>query len=314
MGVTVESIFVKSLSLIDELLPTGAYEASKVADYKGRTPSLVDMIQKELYRSGDLYSQYELSRTPILNMLGQSSNFDIQEYKGVELTFETMNDSYGGVKSYYFECDGGNGAVYIEDYTSGWNTLAAINLVNTGTGFVAYKGAVTPTTGATKSRIRFAGSYYYRTINRALFNYPFESGKEPVYAPWVKVTLPSTVKSIDKVIVEYETQQYNADDSYKIERSGNTQYLYVDYFFNGKLRVQYKPVPTTITATTDTLQVDDITANVIAYGLAKWFMAAEENQYLAKLFNDKFNELKAESNLKQPSGVVQIKDYYGTSF
>jgi hypothetical protein len=312
MSVTVESIFIKSLALIDELLTTGAYDSNKVADYKGRTPALVDMIQKELYRTGDLSSQYEISRYPITNMLGDQYN--VEEYTAVEdKTYEAVNDSNGSVKAYYFESDSNNGAVYIEDYTSAWNTLATINLTNTGIGFVTYKGLVTPTTGATKSRIRFSGSYYYKTVNRALFNYNFEFGKSPDYMAWVRIALPTDVKSIEKVVLEYPNQNYSYD-AYKIETVGNRQYLYVAYSFDGKIRVQYKPVPTTITANTDTLLIDDVTAQCIAYKLASIFMASEQNEYLASVFMEQFNQLKAESSIKQPTGEVGIIDYYGTTF
>lgn len=305
---TVETIFVKALALIDELLPSGVYDPAKVADYKGRTVALVDMCQKELFKAGDYFKIHELAWYPAGNMLGYESGFDITEFVGHDLTYETPK---AGAKAYYFEADSNGGTAYIEDYTGTWNTLATINLVNTTSGFVPYKGAVTPTGGATKSRIRFSGTNYYKTVNRALFDTSFENGKIPVYQPWVKVALPTDVKRIDQVIIEYPEQKYARDSVYKIEWSGTRQYLYIQYYFKGKIRVQYKPVPTTITATTDTLEIDDITAQLISFYLAENFAAAEQNDYLAGLFKNKYNELKNESFFKQPIGNAEIIDVYG---
>lgn len=312
MAILVSELFGKMLALIDELLPNGSYDASKVADYQGRFPKLVDMVQKELLKVGDYYGIHEFSRYPTPNMFGHSVGFDIQEYKANEdLIFECVNDSLGGVKAYYFEADSGDGTAYIEDYTGSWNILATVNLTNTGDGFVAYKGAVTPTVGATKTRIRFSGSYYYRVVNRALFNIPFESGKIPDYQPFVKITLPTAVKSIDSVVAEYPERQYSKDSFYKIEKSANRQYLYIDYYFKGEVRVQYIPIPSIITALTDYISIDDVTANLICYKVASIIMASEQNEYLAGMFLEIYNELKQEASIKQPAGTTEIVDIYG---
>lgn len=304
---TLNEIFIKSLALIDELLPSGARDPGKTADYAGKAPALADMIQKELLRSGDLYKIHEISRTPIPNLLGFITGFDIHEFKGNELIFEAPNDQFGSVKAYYFEVDA-PGTIYVEDFNGTWNILATINANPTDSGFTAYKGIVTPSLGATKSRLRFEGNYYYRTINRAMFSIPFQTA--PDYMPWLKIELPIDVKSIDQVITEYPERQYTKDSNYKIEWNGTRQDLYINYYYAGKIRVQYKPVPTTITSLTDNLELDDITCQLIAYGLAMNFMAAEQNEFLTRLFKDKFNILKAENYIKQPVGSIQIVDVY----
>jgi len=306
---TVQSIYKKALALIDELLPSGAIDSGKTEDYAGKAPSIVDMLQKELMKNGDLYKIYEIACSPIPNMLGLTTGFDIQEFKGQELTFECINDKYGGVKAYHFEVDGPC-TVYIEDYTNTWNVLATINATPTVNGFTPYKGTVTPTSGATKSRIRATGTYYFRILNRGLFNYPVQVA--PDYMPWVKVDLPTDVKTIDQVITEFPERQYSKDSNYKIEWEGNRQSLYLNYYYIGKVRVQYKPIPTEITSLNDNLEIDEITSQIIAYGLAMHFMAAEQNEFLTKLFRDKFNILKSETFVKQPVTIEQITDVYSS--
>lgn len=312
MSYTIEQLFTRACSLIDSLKVDGTVDASTTADYRGRTLTLVDMAQKELIRQADNYKIYELSRKPVQSMFGFMGGFGIDEYKANEdLKFEVSNDSYGGVKAYYFEADASTGTAYIEDYTGQWNILATIALANTGLGFVAYSGAVTPTNGATKSRIRFTGPYYYKVTNRALFNLAFQANKVPVYRPWVPIELPTDVKMIDQVITEYPPLKYENELFYKIEWSGNRQTLYIDYYFEGKVRVQYKPIVTAPTSMSDLVMVDDVTAQAISYFLAMNFVATEQNEYLTGLFKAQYDRLKAEANIKQPSGTIGIIDVYG---
>jgi hypothetical protein len=305
MSVTVENILIRALALIDELTTTGTRDTTKTADYAGKTPALVNMYQKELLRTSDLCDIYEVARKPINNELGEG--FTYEEYLATESIYEANKPAY----AYYFESDSNSGVAYIEDYNGGWNTLATVVMSNTTDGFIAYKGRVPPTAGATKSRIRFTGSYYYRTVNRALFNVPFESGKNPDYGAYVKITLPTDTKYIESVKLEYENKQYSNDDMYKIERNGNLQYLYVAYEFEGKIRVEYKPIPTAITSLTDNLQIDDMTADLIAYKLASTFMLSEQNIDACDRLKNDYDNLKREANRKQPIGATEIVDYYG---
>lgn len=312
MSYTVSDLFTRACSLVDSLKNDGSVDTSTTADYKARTLTLVDIAQKDLIRNADYYKQYELSRNPIESMYGYKSGFDIVEYFGnQDLSLEINNNKYGEVTSYYFESDSNTGVVYIEDFTSGWNTLATINLSNTGLGFKTYKGSVSGTNGATRSRIRFTGANYYKIINTALFNHNFESGKIPDYAPFVKIQLPNDLKSIDKVIIEYPDLKYTHDSIYKIEWENNRQSLYIDYYYAGKIRIQYKPIPAVLTSFNDTILIDDITAQAIIYFLAMNFVATEQNEYLTAFFKNNYERLKSESFIKQPQGQTLIQDYYG---
>lgn len=303
MAVTAQEVFNITCALIDEMLDTGLLNESDVISYRAKTPSILTVLQAELIKPGDIFSTFEISNKPVENVLGYKSNFDIQAFEGTELTFECNHPA----KSYYFEIDD-TATVYIEDYTNDWNTLETVSATSTN-GFTAYKGVVTPTSGATKSRLRFGGSYYYRCVNRALFNVPFASDeKVPVYRPWVRKQMPSDFKSMDEIINEHPVRQYSKDSGFKWEGKRD---LYIDYYYDGNIRVVYRPVPSAITLITDTMQVDDVTARtVVPYGLAAHLLLTE-NADSASFFQERYEELKAVESKEQPSSHEQITNVYG---
>lgn len=311
MSYTIQDLFNRACALVDEIKTDGTVNTSSTADYKGRALLLYDLAQKDLGFVADYFKRYELGIKNPENMLSEDS-FSIQPYDTTEdLTFEAVNGDNGGVKSYYFEADSNGGTAYIEDYTGAWNTLKTISLVNTGTSFVAYTGTVTPTSGATRSRIRFTGSYYYLTVNRALFNLSFETtAKIPVFQPWVKIQLPTDLRAIKKVITE-TNGKYLPEPTTKIETDNNRQSLYVDYNFEGKLRIEYAPNATAPTAMSDTVLLDDSTAIAVCYYLAMSFVSTEQNEYLTGLFKGQYDNAKFALSKKQPIGFTNIVDYYG---
>ena len=309
MAYTVEDIFKRACSLVDSLTDAGDIDASTTADYRGRSLTLVDMCQKELLKVSDNYSKYEIALRSIPNLLGVNNYFDVREYKGVEdVSIEAINDEVGSVRAYYFESDGSSGTVYIEDYTTQWNVLDTITLSNTTKGFQAYSGLVTPSTGASKSRIRFSGSFYYKYVNVALYSYPLVT--VPAYKQWIPVELPVDLKEIDNVVFDAYDGVYTNEPSYKIEWEGNRQTIYVDYTLQGTLRVEYRPYPVAPTAFTDTISVDDMAAQCIVYYLAMNFIGTEQNEDLRNQFRSQYENLKLEVSRKQPESQVPLLDYY----
>lgn len=279
---------------------TGLIDATKTARYAVRSPGLITMWQNELSRSGELFNKYEISCKPIPNML--SSGFDITEHTDADLTYEATEQC----KAYSFEVDG-EATIYIEDLTSVWNVLATIVVPNTITTFTNYKGIVTPTTGATKSRIRFSGSYYYKTVNRALFDYPLKLAQVPSYAEWLLYQMPADFKSVSQIVDESPISGYENNSDFKWEGKKD---LYVNYEYEGTIRIVYKSIPIVITALSQTLQIDDITCESGAYFLAAHLIVVEDPAS-ASFFNERFMELKQESKIKQPSAETQILNMYG---
>lgn len=298
-----QEVFNISMALIDEYLDSGLVSAADTITYSAKTPSLLNLLQAELIKQGDLFSTYEISNYPVTNLLGFISNFDVKQYEGTELTYEAT----GSVKSYYFEVDR-PATVYVEDFTTVWNILATVNAVPTASGYTAYKGLVTPTTGATKSRLRFAGSYYYRTINRAMFGASFALVADiPNYEPWVPIIMPTDFKSVNEVIEEFPERQYQNISNYKWEGRNK---LYINYYYMGKIRVVYRPVPIAITTLTDSMQLDDVTCRtIVPCGLAAMLLI-QENASVASFFQSRFEELKQTAGKQPPAASEQITNIY----
>lgn len=319
MSTTVNQIFNITMDLMDERTDAGTLINSDVVSYRVKTYNILNLLQAELLKQGSIYSEYSISNKPFKNELGYRAGFEVEEFIGTDKSFEANSIA----KAYYFEADN-IGTVYIEDYTGSWNTLATVSTTASSNGFIAYKGVVTPTSGATKSRIRFSGTNYYRNVNRALFNIPFLSNSDvPDYRPWVKKTMPTDFKSVDQIVSEYVDYsnnvigQYTKDASYKWEGRNN---LYIDYYFDGNIRITYQPVPSLLTFSgtgdssadlNQTLLVDDITARtILPYGLAAHLLLTE-NSASAAFFNQRFEELKFAGTRQQAASAEQIFNMYG---
>jgi hypothetical protein len=302
MSVTAQEVLNIVYALGNELDDNG--QPDDTTDLEVRTPGILTALQAELIKEGDIYSTYEIACKPATNLLGDTKGYEYEEFTGEDITKEAS----GSVKAYYFEVSD-DATVYIEDFTSGWNVLATITCAPTTSGFTAYRAKVTPTTGATKSRIRFSGTNRYLFVNYALFSLPFASnGDVPTYRQLYKVTMPTDFKSVDQIVNEYPIQQYNSDTAYKWEGFKD---LYVNYDYEGVIRIIYRPIPSTITALTDSLQVDDVTArSVIPWGLAME-LYKEANQTKFAYFERRYREMKSLATIKQPVSEKQTVNVYG---
>lgn len=307
MATTAQQVFIQAMSLADEMTDTiNVVNASDTASYLARTPGILTLLQAELIRSGDLYKTFEFSRKPLPPLGGVGSGFDYVQYTGDELII----DSEGSVRVYTIDIDG-EATVYVEDTVDGstWNTLATISATDPTTrNYTTYSGVVTPTSGATRSRFRFGGTYEYTFTNYAMFKESIKTARIPAYAPWVKVTLPSDFKSLDQVVSEYPEGQYGRDKFYKWE---NATDLYVDYSFEGTFRINYRPIPAVVSTMSQNLDLDDVTCRtLLPYGLTAELFK-EENEMIAKFARARYVELKQASMLRKPSTSQDIVDVYG---
>lgn len=305
MPETVSNIILKARALLDEYSDEGVLiPESEVIDLQTKSIPLVDMAQKELYKIGKLYKTFEFANKPAPNLLGMFSNFDIVEFIGTTQYYPSENGVVGA-KAYYFEVDG-PGTVTIQEKQSGtWTTLTTIT--PTATTMTAYKGSISPVDTSNPIRLVFSGTTFYRHVNRALYSYPFASDRIPTYRPWFKVSMPSDFRTVDQIVNEYPTRQYQRDTNYKWEGYKD---LFVNYYYEGLIRIVYKPVPVTITSVTDTLEIDDITAQAIVYYVAAR-LAPFENKELVSFFESKYEELKRENTNDMPTSEVDIEDFYG---
>lgn len=298
MSVTALQIFEHTMALMDELNDDGTV-ADNTADYRARSPRIINVLQNELMPVGDLYKTHEISNSYIENQLGE--HFDIIEHEDSDLIYEAI-----GSKAYYFEVDG-EATVYVEEEIAGvWTALTTVSAPNTVTSFTAYKGSLTPSSTSNKVRLRFSGTKYYRTNNRALFAYSFNT--VPDYRPWIKKQMPTDFKSIDQIIAEYPDKQYVINNDYKWEGKRD---LYINYSYNGSLRIIYKPILTPITTINDTLEIDDMTAyNILPWGLGQALLATE-NPSLSDFMGQKYDEAKRSQSPEVPASEQPIEDKYG---
>ena len=298
---TVQQIYENAMDIMNKKTIAGTIDANSTSFYKARALGIINLWSYEVSRNGDLYKTFEVANKPSVPLGGVMSGFDYLEYVGEEI----IKDYIGSCKNYYFEVDG-EATVYIEDYTTQWNILATVTVDSSITSLTGYKSTVTPTTGATMSRMRFTGAYRYIITNYALFSIPFAPTKIPDYRPWIKYELPSDFKSIDQIVEEYQQRQYSKSITYKWEERKD---LYINYYYEGNVRVVYKSIPKPLTAFADILEIDEITSQSGIYFLAAHLLL-QENTTEADFFLQRYNELKVESNVKTPSKITDIVNVY----
>ena len=306
MAQTVKQLFLKARTLLDEYTDDGVLiPDSEVADMSAKSILLADMAQKELHKIGKLYNTFEFTNKPAPNLLGLYTNLEVVDFIGIAQYYPSST-GIAGAKAYYFEADG-EGTVRVEENRSGvWTALSTITIPNTVTSPTAYKGLITPLSSTNNIRLVFDGTTHYRHVNRCLFSYPFAVTKIPDYRPWVEKQMPANFQSRDQIIEETATRQYLQSVAYKWE---GWKSLYFNYYFEGNIRVVYKPIPTALTTIDDVLEIDDITAQGVVYYIAAR-LAPFENKELVNFFEGKFGELKLENTRTQPATEEQIVDVY----
>jgi hypothetical protein len=155
--------------------------------------------------------------------------------------------------------------------------------------------------------MRFSGTTFYRHQNRCLFSYPFKTGSIPEYRPWIPKTMPDDFGELDKVIDEHPTRQYSIDSQYKWEEFDT---LYINYFYEGTLRVLYNPKPPTVTLATDTVTLPNPISQEFVNNFVAARMATTENPQLVNYFEEKANELIFKSTRSGPASEEKISDVY----
>lgn len=303
MSTTVEQVILKARALLDVYTDEGIeIPADDVADIEAKMILFVDMGQKELYKTGQLYNTLEFANKPVDPVAGRFSGFDMVEFIG-DTQYYPDEAGTSEAKSYYVEADQTH-TIEIQEFEAGsWSTLythSGVSLVP----FTAYKGNITVSTAGNKVRMKVSGTTYFRHINRAF--YPYQFVTVPDYRPWVEKVMPTDFRLLEAIVEEFPTRQYAKLSNYKWEEPNK---FYYNYYYEGNFRIKYKPVPVTITAKTDVLEIDDITVEALAYFAASW-VAPYENQSMTNPLFQKFTELKLESIIEQPSGEENIIDIY----
>lgn len=309
MAYTGTEIFERSIVIIDELSDSGTVTDSLTREYKNRAPALLDLWQHE---EADLQATAEILRKPAVNLLGH--RFEIQEHAAEDVTFETTASARSAAFTVENQAD-----VYIENYEGGAWVYADGYYSADGAAEVSFSGLISIsalsspasykcrfTAAGDKTRLRFSGDYYYLFSDFALFEAAFPScTRVPEYGEYVKYAMPSNFDSFTQIV----TESPRAGLYHKWE-NGN---LMVNYFYEGTIKITYRPNPIKITALTQTLEVSEGSAAAAAYYLAMHFALADMNTELASICSSKYQEIKALNKKKPPLAPAKINDAYNIS-
>lgn len=306
MSTLVSDIILDARALLDSYTEDGSViPAGELLDFTASCIRFADMGQKELYKVGRFEKTIELSSYPVKNELGLMTNFEIVEFIGDDQYYPSEN-GLEDIKSYYVEADRTH-TVTVQELEGGtWQDL----IVNSGVkaDMTAYKGNITASTTGNKIRLKMSGASYYRHRNRALYAYTFEDDTDvPEYSAWVLQTLPTDFKALDMVVKEFPHRQYDQSAAYKFEKPNR---LYFNYYFQGMIRIIYKPIPVTITSETQTLEIDDVVSKALSFYAAA-YISPYENQSMTNPFFQKFLELKIEASEVGPVSEETISNIYG---
>jgi len=304
--VTAQEILYDARALIGEYSQDGVVISSDTNYMKTLQADglrMVNMGLREVFRDTKYYDTLEISNKRIPNLLGDMTQFDKVDFTGVDKVYPEGGNGVVGAKAYYFEVDS-DATVYIEEYNgSVWNVLETINIVTDEPS--RNKGAITPTDPSYPIQIRFSGTTFYRHQNRCLFPYSFKV--IPEYRPWIPVTLPNNFAEINEVICEKPERQYGQDADFKQEGFNK---LYINYFFDGTLRVIYSTQIVEVTALTDLVQLPNQLSREFVNNFVAARLCNKFNPVLTNYFEDKSNELLFKAQSKGPASVESITDVY----
>lgn len=277
------------------------------ADTEAKFIVFADMAQKELWKYSKATKQVEITNKAPINQLGLLSNFDIVDFVG-ETQYYPDENGVAEVQGYSVKYDG-DGVITFEENISGiWTQIEQLTPTSVTTLTLA-KGVLTVSDTSNKVRMVISGTTHFRHKDRALWKYLYQADKVPEYAAWVKHELPDDFNAIDEVVEEFPSRQYRDAANYKTENYRN---YYFNFYFEGLIRITYKPIPATLTALTDVLTIDDVLAESIVYDAAGK-IGFYKNKDIVNYAEQRRVESKAEATSDQPASEEAISNMYGGS-
>ena len=109
------------------------------------------------------------------------------------------------------------------------------------------------------------------------------------------------------VVEEFPSRQYSQAANYKLE---NYRDFYYNFYYEGLIRITYKPIPADITSLDDDLQIDTAFAQTIIYDVVAK-LGFYENPDIVNWAEGRRMENKAEAKNDEPTSADIIIDYYG---
>jgi len=310
MSTVREEIYNKILSLLDQYTEDGVpISEEDNIDVEKKTIELTDMAQKEMWKYNKNTKQIEITNTADENRLGILSDMDYVDFEG-ETQFYPNERGVDRVQGYSIQVTEGASdnatLTYQENVAGTWVDL--VTITPTGiTSITTYKGVLNVSDTSNRVRLKIEGTEHFIHVNRALWKLKYKPELVPTYEPWVKYDLPEDFNAVDMVVEEFPTRQYSQSPNYKIE---NFRDFYYNFYFEGKIRVTYKPVPVTITSLDDELQLDTTFAQTIIYDVISK-IGFYENTDLVNWAESRRLENKEEATSDEPLSAEVLTDFYG---
>jgi len=262
--VQLKSLYDKLLALFNNLTDDGdLISPEENADTEAKFILFADMAQKELWKYSKATKQVEITNKAPINQLGLLSNFNIVDFFG-ETQYYPTEFGVSNVQGYSVKYDGDGVIEFEENILGVWTNL--VTLTNVGiTTLTLATGVLNVSSTDNAVRMVISGTTHFRHKDRALYKYLYQTDKVPEYAAWIKYDLPDDFNSMDEVVEEFPSRQYRQSAYYNVE---NYRDYYFNSFFEGLIRITYKPIPTTLTSLDDYLTIDDVLAESIMYDAA----------------------------------------------
>ena len=306
MATVREEIYNKILSLLDEFTEDGVPVSDEDnIDIEKKVIEFTDMSQKEMWKYNKNTKPIELVRKPPINRLGLLSNFEIVDFEG-EDQYYPNEAGINNVQGYSIQVDGDCVLTYQERVGSSWVDLVVLTPTSITTR-TTFKDVLNVSDTSNPVRLKVSGTTHFRHMNRALWQYLYQADKVPTYEPWVKYDLPSDFNSVDMVVEEFPQRQYSQSANYKLE---NFRDFYYNFYYEGTIRITYKPVPVTITSLDDELQMNTTFAQTIIYDVITK-LGFSENDNLINWADSRRIENKQEATSDEPLSAEIIVDFYG---
>jgi hypothetical protein len=309
MAVQLQDLYNKLLGLYNNYTEDGIPIAPEEnADTEAKFILFADTEQKELWKYSKTTKQVEITNKAPINQLGLMSNFNIIDFIG-ETQYYPDEIGTKEVQGYSVKVDGDCIIAFEENIGGTWTDIITPLTPTSIDTLTLYKGVLAVSDTSNPVRMAISGTTHFRHKDRALWKVLYQADKVPEYAAWVKYDLPDDFNSIDEVVEEFPTRQYKDSANFKNE---NYRDYYFNFYFEGLIRITYKPIPTTLTALTDYLSIDDILSEAVMYGAAGK-IGFYKNKDIVNYAEQRRVEAKAEATTDQPASEEAISNMYGGS-
>jgi len=304
---TVQDIYNKILAMIDQYTEDGVdISSAENIDIEKKVILFVDSAQKELWKQNKKTSQVSITNKPPINLLDNADTYE--DFK--ETVYYPDSTGTPGAQGYSIQVNeeaSDNATITLQELVGAtWTDLVTITPTSI-TELTTYTGVLTLTSTSNQVRLKLEGTEHYLHKNRALWQYKYKAASVPIYEQWVKYDMPTDFNGLDVVIEEFPFGQYYSGAPYKIE---NYRDFYYAFDYEGEIRITYKPIPTTVTALTDTIEIDDVLAEAIVYDVVSK-LGFYENPDLVNWSEGRRLEAKMDASANEVPAPDIVVDFYG---